>query len=1105
MVNKPQAAEPTKILPASTPHGEAPLEAVAEVVGPSFDIPGGRYRVEGEIARGGMGAIFKGHDTELGRDIALKVLLESHAEKSSLAQRFVEEARIAGQLQHPGITPVYEMGKLADRRPYFTMKLVKGETLKALLEKRQDPGHDRPRFLKIFEQVCQTLSYAHARGVIHRDLKPANVMVGAFGEVQVMDWGLAKVLARGQDAIPAPGPSNEAATLIRTGRGDTPESMSHTQTGCALGTPAYMPPEQALGETDRLDARADVFGLGSILCEILTGRPPYEGPDQDAVVRKSIRGDLADAFSHLDTCGADPEIIHLARRCLAVEPAARPNNAGALTKELTAYLESVEARLRQAELAGAEARARAFEESKRRRLSLALAGSILAMALLVSGGWVWLASQRAEQARQQAADEQEKILRERAEEEKRAQRRQQIVERLNRAKSLGAQADRPQAREQVQRALALLEVDNADPLLLAEAKDLQKLLDAEDKNQQLLARLENARLVAAELDPLTGLFAEDRILPRYRAAFGDYGWKIGKQDVKSLAVSINQLPVQVREPVLAALDQWSLVGRRNLDPDQTWVSNLLEAADPKGWNAQVRQTDELPQPRRRAALEKIAGEAKVSDLAPAAIVELAKRLQGAQAESLGVRLLQMGQEKYTGDFWINEHLGLALARMAANAEAVRFLTAATALRPKSAAAQINLGYALGLGGRLADAKAAYEKAIALNPNSSAAYDNLGNILRRQNNVDDAIRAHNKAIALDPNNASAFTNLGFAYHAKKNWQEGIDCHLQAIAINPKLAQAYNNLGAALQGRGRFDEAIVQFKKAISLEPAYATAYSNLGVALQELGEIDEAIANQRKSAELQPKKAANHLNLGLSLLKKGLANEAIGCLKQAIALEPRLVQPHAALQFALLSQGQFLQSEAVGKMAQSLVPSNHPFQASIARFMEVSKQQRALEKKLPDVLAGKRELAAEDRLEFAQLCARTKRYHAAAQTYVDVFRADPKIADDLAANHRFDAARLAGLAGSGQGLGAEKLTPKDRALARQQALAWLRTDLAARQKALSAGKAERQALRSTLRLWQQNPDFIGIRDAAALAKLSAEEQASFRRFWADITAVLKKAS
>src|SRR5262249_15113593 len=143
-------------------------------------------------------------DPGMGRDLALKILLDRHRQRPDLIERFVEEAQICGQLQHPGIVPVYELGALADRRPFFTMKLVKGRTLAAHLAARSDP--EWPRFLSIFEAVCQTVAYAHARGVIHRDLKPSNIMVGAFGEVQVMDWGLAKVLSRDGDAARADQP-----------------------------------------------------------------------------------------------------------------------------------------------------------------------------------------------------------------------------------------------------------------------------------------------------------------------------------------------------------------------------------------------------------------------------------------------------------------------------------------------------------------------------------------------------------------------------------------------------------------------------------------------------------------------------------------------------------------------------------------------------------------------------------------------------------------------------------------------------------------------------------------------------------------------------------
>jgi serine/threonine protein kinase len=176
-----------------------------------------RMELREEIARDGMGAVLKARDADIGRDVAVKILLADAHDQPHLSRRFLEEARITGRLQHPGVVPVYALGRLPDGRPYFAMKLVKGRTLGELLAERTDPTADRPRFLHVFEQVCQTLAYAHAHGVIHRDLKPSNVMVGAFGEVQVMDWGLAKVLTR-DDTAKEP---TEVVSMIRTPREDS--------------------------------------------------------------------------------------------------------------------------------------------------------------------------------------------------------------------------------------------------------------------------------------------------------------------------------------------------------------------------------------------------------------------------------------------------------------------------------------------------------------------------------------------------------------------------------------------------------------------------------------------------------------------------------------------------------------------------------------------------------------------------------------------------------------------------------------------------------------------------------------------------------------------
>ena len=340
-----------------------------------------RYRIDGEIARGGMGEILKGRDPDLGRDVAIKVLREDLRENGDLVRRFVEEAQIGGQLQHPGVVPIYELGTFADLRPFFCMKLVKGQTLADQLEARRDPTHDLPRCLSIFESIAQTIAYAHTRGVIHRDLKPSNVMVGSFGEVQVMDWGLAKVLARGGIVNDAQaGKEKPPETLIATARSGSEADLSRA--GSIMGTPSYMAPEQARGETDLINERADVFALGSILCEILTGSPAFTGRNSNEILRKAARGETADALVRLESSGAEGELVSLAKDCLAVEPQDRPHDGNLVSERITAYLAGVQQRAQAAERERAVAVARAIEERRRRRVQLTLTASILATALL---------------------------------------------------------------------------------------------------------------------------------------------------------------------------------------------------------------------------------------------------------------------------------------------------------------------------------------------------------------------------------------------------------------------------------------------------------------------------------------------------------------------------------------------------------------------------------------------------------------------------------------------------------------------------------------------------------------------------------------------------
>jgi tetratricopeptide (TPR) repeat protein len=336
-----------------------------------------RYDLGDEIARGGMGVVYGATDTILGREVAVKVLQDKFDTSSGAARRFADEARITGQLQHPAIPPVYDLGTLPDGRPFLAMKLIKGNTLDALLKARPDAGENRGRFVAVFEQVCQALAFAHAHSVIHRDLKPANVMVGNFGEVQVMDWGLAKVLGLRTSAADDPN-ETRAETEIR---GLRESDCEFTQAGSILGTPAFMPPEQAIGAVDQVDARSDVFGLGSILCVILIGRPPFAGDTTEQIRQEAARGKVAGAFARLDACGADPELIALCKRCLAPEKADRPANGEEVAWTVAELRAAADERARRAEVERAADAARSVERRKGRRLA-GTAAVVLAVALV---------------------------------------------------------------------------------------------------------------------------------------------------------------------------------------------------------------------------------------------------------------------------------------------------------------------------------------------------------------------------------------------------------------------------------------------------------------------------------------------------------------------------------------------------------------------------------------------------------------------------------------------------------------------------------------------------------------------------------------------------
>lgn len=226
------------------------------------EVPSGRYEIDRVIGKGGMGTVYLATDAQLDRSVALKVV-EASDDAAELAARLVQEARILARLEHPGIVPIHDAGELPDGRLFYAMKYVDGERLDRYVE----GARSLTERLRIFGRICEAVAFAHSRGVLHRDLKPQNIMVGAFGEVLVMDWGVAKVLS-GR-------PRADAETVLQSAAARAPGvgAPGATEHGAVLGTPGYMAPEQARGEIGRLDARADVYSLGAVLRYLLTGGP----------------------------------------------------------------------------------------------------------------------------------------------------------------------------------------------------------------------------------------------------------------------------------------------------------------------------------------------------------------------------------------------------------------------------------------------------------------------------------------------------------------------------------------------------------------------------------------------------------------------------------------------------------------------------------------------------------------------------------------------------------------------------------------------------------------------------------------------------------------
>jgi tetratricopeptide (TPR) repeat protein len=985
-------------------------------------------------------------------------------------------------------------------------------------------------------QVAEALEYAAGQGVLHRDVKPSNLLLDVWGTVWLTDFGLAKASG-------------------------TPDL---TRTGDLLGTIRYMAPERFRGEAD---VRSDVYALGLTLYEILALRPAFGGHDQAELVRhittaqaprleridrrlprdlvtivhKAMAREPGDRYQTPAALADDlrrflDDRSILARRASVVEQAWRWCRRN---PPKVALLAALLALLLLASGGGvwllwerAQRRAEAARQEKELRKEV---GTALAQAVRFRQAFHFRAARELlEQTRERLEPAGPDDLRQRLDQ---ARADLDLAEQLDAARLHAAtlvegKYDFPGAERRYAAAFAeagLGREGDAIPALAARVRDSAvraEIVGALDDWASLTtvpARREWLLAVARGVDPHP---RRDRL--RQPKLWRD-GVRLKRltQEVRGAELS-SQLAAALGRALRASGGEGAplLATVQAHFPNDFWLNFLLG-----GTFARAERWDEsLGFYRAALALrpETVAVHFSLGD---------ALRAKGRPGEAIGHyrRALQLDPRSAA----IHISLGHALYDQGQRDEASDHYREALRLDPESANAHNNLGIALYHKGRRDEAIDHFQRALRLDPEHAPAHSNLGNALRDKGRLEEAIDHFQRALRLDPKLAQAHSNLGNALQAKGRLNEAINHYWQALRLDPKLVQAHYNLGIAMIAQGRRDEAIDHFQRALRLDPEHAPAHSNLGNALRDKGRLEEAIDHFQRALRLDPKLALAHHNLGNALQAKGRLNEAINHYWQAVRLDPKLVQAHynlgtvlidqgrldqaidhlrlvlrldpehaeahCNLGHALQRQGHFAEALACLKRGHELGSKNPRWPYPSGQWLQQAQRLAALENKLPAVLQGKHQPAnAAEGVLFAHLCRAQKRYAAAARLQANALTADPTLATDLQAGHRYKAACFAALAAVGQGQDAGTLGPMQRLALRRQALTWLRAELRAWCRAADAAEGGSIRLAHTLAHWQKGPDLAGLRDADALGRLYAEERQACENLWANVAALLRQA-
>jgi len=850
--------------------------------------PFGKYADFAFINRGGMGTVYRCRDRELGRSLAMKVMHSDLAQHPDYVLDFQEEAQVASQLTHPNIPPIHERGALPDGRPYFTMKLVEGRTLTVLIgEYHASPTALRfDALLHHFVGVCNALAHAHQSRVLHRDLKPDNVMVGAFGEVQVMDWGLSKVVRRVLASGPAP--RQETMKAVWTGGCE-----QETEQGLIRGTFAYMPPEQAEPGSRTLDERCDIFALGAMLCEMLTGAPPYTSAQAQKHLRQQELWEAAracatgPAFARLDAnAGRKPaELVALAKKCLAKEPGARPSSATVVAEGVTRYLAGVQ-----------EAKVRAERRAKWLTAGLGLVATLV----LAAGGGLWYKLDR--DARRTEAEAR--------------QREEQWQQQATAADVTAAVAEMYAALSQDQFAAARAALERAKGRLGTTAPpELREDLSMARRNFEAALALDEIRQEREfrAIEPNLGaVFAHRRVgsaapvLAKYARQFAALGYDPARPGTPA---QLRASPI--RRALLTALDDWAT---HEPDPKlQLRLWAVAREADPDPpWGDRFRDPAIRKDP---ATLARLAADASLHQLTLAQIMALVEALPYQDPNAL--RLLRAAEIRYPADFWVNmANVRRLVHTPAGSLEAVRLLCretigyarAAAAIRPDSFVALVGLGYLYAKENNPEEVEKIAHRLPQSGRVSAIKRFLLAMAATGRRKHQEAIAHLTDALRLEPDDAVIELELAKCYALVGNHDRCLRLVEQVLARHPQHGDALTVKALSRLVSGRLDEAEKLSRAVLERDPRNSQARELFAVLLLRQGRLLDLENVLKGLAAEEREQGGGALGAGLCLYVRGDLKESERVLREACGLTGS-VDLELALCLALVGSGRFAEAKS----------------------------------------------------------------------------------------------------------------------------------------------------------------------------------------------------